>query len=57
MTELVTVTDSQLSYVRCDTRYSNPAPTIGWKLGDQIIASSSYNQTNGPEKEMAHKVM
>ena len=57
VTELVTVTDSQLSYVRCDTRFSNPAPRISWKLGDQMIASSAYNQTNAPEKNIAHKVM
>ena len=56
MTELVTVTESQLSYVRCDTRYSNPAPSITWTLGDQIIASNSYNQTNAPEKNIAQKV-
>ena len=56
VTELVTVTESQLSYMRCDTRYSNPAPSIRWTLGDQIIASNSYNQTDAPEKNIAQKV-
>ena len=54
MTEMITVTESKMSVVSCVTRFSNPAPTISWKLGDTILPS--YNQTDKAEVTAANKV-
>ena len=46
---LLTVTEDRVETVRCVTRYSNPAPTISWRLGESRLTSAV--QTNRTEEE------
>ena len=42
---LLTVTESRTEIVTCITRFSNPAPTISWVLGDLAINTTFQNNT------------
>ena len=40
----------------CVTRLSNPAPVISWRLGQELLPTELYNQTDSPEPLQPHKV-
>ena len=42
---MLRVAEDQLETITCMTSHSNPAPTISWQMGDQVLPSTKQTTT------------
>ena len=42
---MLSVAEDQLETITCMTSHSNPAPTISWQMGDQLLTSTKQTTT------------
>ena len=54
---LLTVTEDQPETITCVTGHSNPAPSISWQLGDQVLPSIQQTNTSEADKWRSEAVL